>query len=100
MPELTMREVEDKVMTAKPWKAPGDDGLPAAVWAQVWPVVKDRVLVLFQTSLREGVLPSQWRTAKIIPLKKPDKNDYSVAKAWRPISLLSTLGKILEAVVA
>jgi hypothetical protein len=33
-------------------------------------------------------------------LKKPNKEDYSIAKAWRPISLLSTLGKILEAVVA
>ncbi|XP_044714755.1 endonuclease-reverse transcriptase domain-containing protein [Hirsutella rhossiliensis] len=45
MPELTMEEIERKVMTAKPWKAPGDDGLPAM----------------------------QWRMAKIIPLKKPGK---------------------------
>ncbi|KAI8416526.1 hypothetical protein FOFC_02837 [Fusarium oxysporum] len=45
-------------------------------------------------------LPVQWRSAKIIPLKKPGKDNYKVAKSWRPISLLSTLGKILEAVVA
>ncbi|OAQ63890.1 reverse transcriptase [Purpureocillium lilacinum] len=31
---------------------------------------------------------------------KPDKDDYTAARAWRPISLLSTLGKVLEAVVA
>lgn len=37
---------------------------------------------------------------KIIPLRKPGKGDYSIAKAWRPISLLLTLGKALEAVVA
>lgn len=36
---------------------------------------------------------------KIIPLKKPGKEDYIVVKAWRPISLLSTLGKVLESVV-
>ncbi|KAH7114802.1 hypothetical protein EDB81DRAFT_820672 [Dactylonectria macrodidyma] len=47
---------------------------------------------LFRTSLNEGQLPDQWRSAKIIPLKKPDKGDYALAKAWRPISLLSTLG--------
>ena len=70
------------------------------VWKQLWPVVKERVLHLFHTSLGEGRLPDQWRTAKIIPLKKPGKADYRIAKAWRPISLLSTLGKILEAVVA
>src|SRR5437016_13756684 len=70
------------------------------VWKQVWPVVKDRVLLLFQTSLDGGELPTQWRNAKIIPLKKPNKGDYTAAKAWRPISLLSTLGKTLESVVA
>lgn len=100
MPDITMTEVEEKVFGAKAWKAPGDDGLPAMVWKQVWPVVRYRVLHLFQTSLSEGAVPTQWRNAKIIPLKKPGKGDYSMAKAWRPISLLSTLGKILEAVIA
>src|ERR1700754_3011465 len=57
------------------------------------------MLLLFQTSLDSGCLLSQWRHAKIISLKKPGKEDYMLAKAWRPISLLSTLGKILEAVV-
>ncbi|EAQ84332.1 hypothetical protein CHGG_08346 [Chaetomium globosum CBS 148.51] len=52
------------------------------------------------TSLRDGDIPSQWRNAKIIPLKKPGKSDYTLAKSWRPISLLSTLGEILEAVIA
>jgi hypothetical protein len=70
------------------------------VWKQLWPVVGGRVLHLFRTSLRDGELPVQWKSAKIIPLKKPGKDDYKVAKSWRPISLLSTLGKILEAVIA
>lgn len=46
MPDLTMGEIE---MAAKPWKALGEDSLPAMVWRHFWPVVKDRVL-LFQTS--------------------------------------------------
>lgn len=100
MPNLTMEEVEEKVMEAKGWKAPGEDGLPAMVWKQQWPAVKERVMHLFHTSLSEGQLSDQWRSAKIIPLKKPDKDDYRIAKAWRPTSLLSTLGKILETVVA
>jgi hypothetical protein len=95
-----MEEVERRVFAAQSWKTPGDDGLPAMVWKQIWPVVKERVMVLFQTSLDVGELPAQWRNAKIIPLKKPNKGNYTVAKAWRPISLLSTLGKALESVVA
>jgi hypothetical protein len=65
-----------------------------------WPSVKHNVLAIFQASLVEGVIPDQWRHARIIPLKKPGKDDYTVAKAWRPISLLATLGKVLESVVA
>lgn len=38
--------------------------------------------------------------AKIVPLKEPNQGDYALAKAWRPISLLSALGKLLEAVIA
>jgi hypothetical protein len=51
------------------------------VWRQLWPVVKDRVLRLFRTSLRDGDIPNQWRNAKIILLKKPEKSDYILAKA-------------------
>ncbi|KAF5001003.1 hypothetical protein FDECE_11092 [Fusarium decemcellulare] len=100
MPSLTMEEAEGKVVDAKAWKAPGEDGLPAMVWKQLWPVVMKRVLHLFHTSLSEGRLPDQWRTIKIIPLRKPGKEDHRIAKTWRPISLLSTPGKILEAIVA
>ena len=33
-------------------------------------------------------------------LKKPDKPDYTLPKAYRPIALLNTLGKALEGVTA
>ncbi|EJP61443.1 reverse transcriptase [Beauveria bassiana ARSEF 2860] len=81
-------------------EAPGKDGLPMVVWQQIWPVVQHYVLALFQASLDEGLLPHRWRHAKAIPLKKSNKEDYGVGGSWRPISLLCTLGKVLESVVA
>jgi hypothetical protein len=38
--------------------------------------------------------------AKIIILQKPGKPDYTKLKAFRPISLLPTISKGLEAVIA
>ena len=99
-PEISMEEVRIKVFTAKQWTAPGRDGLPLIVWRKLWPSVQHEILELIRSSWNEAYLPHQWREAKIIPLRKPDKPDYRMAKAWRPIALLSTLGKICEGVMA
>jgi hypothetical protein len=36
----------------------------------------------------------------IVILNKPQKPDYSIAKAYQPISLLECMGKVLEKIVA
>ena len=33
-------------------------------------------------------------------IRKPDKDDYTVPKAYRPIALLNTIGKIMDAIIA
>ena len=98
--DITPEEIYQALQRTTPLKAPGIDGLPTIVWRQLWPVLKHQITHLFNCSIQQGSIPSQWREAKIIPLRKPGKGDYTTPKAWRPISLLSTLGKILEAVLA
>jgi hypothetical protein len=62
--------------------------------------LQQQIYTLFSTSLRQGKLPLQWKVAKIVPLRKGDKYDYTLPKNYRPMSLLATLGKITEAVMA
>jgi hypothetical protein len=99
-PELTAEEVGSAVQTLRPWKAPGIDGIPNMVWKETWPTLQKWILTIFNASIRMGVMPAAFKTARMVPLRKPQKPDYTIPESYRPISLLSTLGKILESVVA
>ena len=57
------------------------------------------MLCCFNRSWREGVLPHSWRNAVIVPILKPGKPASDV-DSYRPISLTSCLGKVLERMVA
>ncbi|KAG5681565.1 hypothetical protein PVAND_010984 [Polypedilum vanderplanki] len=50
---------------------------------------------IFNHCLKFGYFPQQWKHAKIIALPKKDK-DSSNPNNFRPISLLSTIGKLFE----
>ena len=50
--------------------------------------------------IQKGIQPPVWKTAKGILLRKPNKPNYSIPKAYRVISLLERLGKVGEKLVA
>lgn len=92
-------EAQRAIFKAKPFKALGADWIPTAAWRVLWPVLKHHIHRFFSESISESRLRSHWRTAKIVPIRKTDKRYHASAGAYRPISLLSTLGKALESVV-
>jgi len=52
---------------------------------------------LFQLSLDSGVVPQEWKEASVTPLFKKGKKDKP--ENYRPVSLTSILGKILESII-
>ena len=67
-------------------------------------MLKDAALVLtkpltfiINLSLETGVVPSEWKVAKVIPLYK--SGSQAKIDNYRPISILPTLSKILEKIV-
>ena len=66
----------------------------------MFPVVKDWIKAIYQRSLDLQRLPTAWKVAKIVAIRKSNKPDYSAPKAYKPISLLMTISKGLEAIVA
>jgi ribonuclease HI len=99
-PSLNRQEVERAIFKSSPDKSPGDDGITFRVWRELWAAVGDHILWLYFNSLDLGHVPKEWKTARIATIRKPGKADYTVLKAFRPISLLQTISKGLEAVVA
>jgi hypothetical protein len=99
-PPLTKDEVERAIFRSNPDKAPGPDEISFLVWRELWPVVGGHVLWLYNTSFELQYIPRQWKTVRIVTLRKPGKADYTLPKAFRPISLLPTISKGLEAAMA
>ncbi|KAL2696035.1 hypothetical protein AAEP93_003335 [Penicillium crustosum] len=97
---ITESEIERSLKAAKGNTAPGEDTLPMLVWKRLWRHLKAFIVSIFTACVELGHHPRQWRSAKITVLRKPGKPDYSKPGAYRPISLLNTLGKLLEAVMA
>lgn len=78
----------------------GEDGLPTLVWKNTWQYISTIVFKIFATSINLGHYPQRWKRAMIVVLRKPGKPDYSAPGAYHPISLLNTLRKLLEALMA
>ena len=54
--------------------------------------------VIFQHAFHNGIFPSCWKYTIVVPLYK-DHGDRNLPSSYRPISLCSSLDKILEKVV-
>ena len=58
-------------------------------------VLSEPLASLFNRSINEGTFPMIWKTAHVTPIYKL-KGDKNVCTNYRPISLLSCIGKVLE----
>ncbi|EAQ83005.1 hypothetical protein CHGG_10823 [Chaetomium globosum CBS 148.51] len=100
--KATARDIEVTLSRISPWKAPGEDLLPTGLLkAYGYPLF--RVLaVLTETCFRLGWFPGGFKRAKTVVLQKPGKTPetYRTPGGYRPIALLPTVGKVIEALVA
>lgn len=97
---LTEKEIRAAIWKPRQDKAPGINGQPNRLLRKVYQGLKNQFRHLFQACYDLGYHPRPFKEANTIILKKPQKPDYTEPKAHRPIALLVTLGKALEAIVA
>ena len=95
---ITQSEVADALSTTSNKSAPGWSGINYKLLKWAFACRPDRFTDLFDAALTLGHHP--WHDAKVVVLPKPQRPDYSLPKAYRPISLLECCGKLLEKIVA
>ena len=100
LPRIIEEEIQQAVFRSNPKKAPGVDEITFEMWKRLLQYIGPWIHWLYQTSVDLGYVPKSWRTARIVALKKPGKADYTIPKAYRPISLLPTISIGLEVIMA
>ena len=97
---ITRAQIERQIQRLSPYKAYGPDEIQNVVLQKCADLILDHLLHVFRTILRLGRYYDPWREFTSVVLRKPGKPSYDVPKAYRPVVLLSTLAKVLTAMVA
>ena len=89
--------VKKMIRTLKSNSAPGPDGITPRLLQELADEVAVPLSCIFTKSMTEGIVPGDWKTAHVTPIFK--KGQKSSPTNYRPVSLTSVPGKIMEKVV-
>ena len=78
-------------------KATGPDLIPSRLLKILANEIAPVLTILFQASIDQGKIPSDWKEANIMPIYK--KGNKSTPENYRPISLTSICCKVLEHII-
>lgn len=93
--EVTPVEVRTAIKTGSRGKAPGPDAIPLEVVDLIAETTMELLTNLFTKCLRDLSFPRNWKKAHLVLIPKPGS-----ANAYRPISLIDSVAKIFERILA
>ena len=94
---LTSHELNESLSILKN-KAPGPDDIPNSLLKKLPNNFREKLLYLFNVSWHSGCVPTDWKTGDIRPILKPERSPSSIG-SYRPICMLSTIGKLMERIL-
>jgi hypothetical protein len=83
----------------KPFKAPSPDRIPNIVLSKCADIIESRLWYIFTVIFEKGWYYAPWMNFTMVVLQKPGKPKYNIPKAYRPIVLLNTMGKVLTSII-
>ena len=95
---VTVDELRKALFSMENNKSPGVDGLTTNFYKHFWPLLCDKLALVYNYAFETGCLTVSQRRGIISLVFK--KGDRTLLKNWRPISLLTTDYKILTKALA
>lgn len=95
----TPKEIVQIIKKLPAKKAPGSDNIQNIVLKNLERKTIVQITHIINTMIKLSHFPAHWKTSNIIPLLKAGKNKTDPG-SYRPISLLQTLGKLTEKIIA
>ncbi|KAF5989548.1 hypothetical protein FBULB1_834 [Fusarium bulbicola] len=96
---LSDEELEEIIRGLPRWKSTGPDEVPYEAIQLGGGILRNHLLRVFQVCLHMSYHPDNFKDAILVMVRKSAK-PANMPTSWRPLALLSCLGKILEKIVA
>ena len=98
MPTFTAEQIAVVMQSLNVYKACAPEDISPVVLKACRQSLSNSLARVFNLSMTQGRVPTEWKKAFIVPLHK--KGDKYAVQNYRPISLLSSSSKIMERCVA
>lgn len=96
---ITPNRIKWAIFSFDSYKSPGIDEIYPAMLQKAWDIVEPYIFHFYTASFRLSYIPKQWQKVKVTFLPKTGKDDYTIPKSFRPISLTSFLLKGMERLI-
>ena len=97
LPDISTELVCSMLHKLDSYKSPGPDGWPLWALKETAESICIPLSILYSRSLDTGILPDGWKRGHLTPVYK--KGSRSSPNNYRPITLTSVIGKILESII-
>ena len=95
--QVLLKDLEKYIMKIDRHKSSGVNYTNANVLKDYLLCIKPQLKTLIDNCLTKGIFPDKWAEGTLVPI--PKKGNLNNSSNWRPITLLPTMGKIMERVV-
>jgi Endonuclease-reverse transcriptase/Reverse transcriptase (RNA-dependent DNA polymerase) len=98
--QIAIRQIREAINKLASDKAPGPDEITNRVLKNTLSTIERHLQALMQVSFDLGHFPKAFKHTTTVVLRKPNKSNYTKVKAYQPVALECTLGKVMESIIA